>query len=386
MPYDKSTLNTNTDHIPEPVRDDLAFAKQWILDKSSTDIAMIWLFGSYARGDFINDRRVDENGVISEYNSDVDVLVVFHGESSTTKERKLTALLGKLQGRAELSAPFHLIQESAERFNSALQQGEYFYQDIVKEGVVLWDDNFDLASPQELTNPQRRELSIRYFERFFEKASQFHGMFEFNYQRKQRVAAIYNLHQMTEHLFATYLATITLYKPRTHRLFVLRNEVKKLDRHIRKIFPINHEQDNKLFAFLCDAYIDARYKEHYSVDTEVLDRLVGWVESFQHWVHAECLQAIDGFVPDANYSQGFEPSHPLMDFEALKVRPLVEDVLVETEGALVETEGALAETAATLEKERAEFAKQNKQALEREKQAQEREALLLKKLKDAGLE
>ena len=163
MPYDKSTLNTNTDHIPAPVRDDLAFAKQWILDKSSADIAMIWLFGSYARGDFINDRRVDENGVISEYNSDVDVLVVFHGESSSAKERKLTALLGKLQGRAELSAPFHLIHESSDRFNSALQQGEYFYQDIVKEGVVLWDDNFDLASPQELTNPQRRELSIRYF-------------------------------------------------------------------------------------------------------------------------------------------------------------------------------------------------------------------------------
>jgi len=135
----------------------------------------------------------------------------------------------------------------------------------------------------------------------------------------------------------------------------------------------------KLFAFLCDAYIDARYKEHYSVDTEVLDRLVGWVESFQHWVHAECLQAIDGFVPDANYSEGFEPSYPMMDFEALKVRPLVEDVLVETEDTLVETEGALAETAATLEKERAEFAEQNKQA-------QEREALLRKKLKDAGLE
>ncbi len=30
---------------------------------------MTWLFGSYARGDFINDRRMGEDGVVSEYQS-----------------------------------------------------------------------------------------------------------------------------------------------------------------------------------------------------------------------------------------------------------------------------------------------------------------------------
>ena len=368
MSYDKSKLNTNLDHVPEHIQDEIAFSVQWLIDKSPVDIAMIWLFGSYARGDFINDRRVDKNGMISEYHSDVDILVIIHGENTKASQRKLPALLAQLQDRGELSAPFHLIHESAVRFNSALQQGEYFYQDVVKEGVLLFDDNFEIAKPQKLTYPQRRALSIRYFERFFEKASQFHHLFEYNYQRDQRTEAIYNLHQMTEHLFATYLAAMTLYKPRTHRLFDLRIEVKKLDRHIKNIFPSKKEEDRKDFAFLCDAYIDARYKEDYFVKSEVLDKLVGWVEHFQHWVYTECLKTIDDFVLEENYSAGYTLYYPLMDFESLKVRPLVEDVLVETEAALSNAKKALGHTETKLAKSLA------------------RESLLLQRLKDAGLE
>jgi predicted nucleotidyltransferase len=64
----------------------------------------IWLFGSYARGDYINDRRVDEYGVVSEYNSDVDILVVLRGKDSFKKSK----MIKKFVGRVEDSPIIHL--------------------------------------------------------------------------------------------------------------------------------------------------------------------------------------------------------------------------------------------------------------------------------------
>ena len=40
------------------------------------------------------------------------------------------------------------------------------------------------------------------------------------------------------------------------------------------------------------------------------------------------MKAIDEFVPEENYSNGYELYYPLMDFEDLKVRPLVEGLLI----------------------------------------------------------
>ena len=343
---------------------------------------MILLYGSYARGDYIDECHVLEDGMTSEYRSDVDVLVVIHGKNTNATGRQMPGVLLKLQDQEVLSAPLHCIYESAVRFNSALGRGEYFYQDVITEGMVLYDDNFELTAPQIITPAIRRELSSEYFERFFGKASQFHRIFEYAYQRKLLPEAIYNLHQMTENLFAAYLATITLYKPRTHKLYQLRFAVKKLDRHIRQIFPTTEVQDGKDFGFFSAAYVDSRYKANYVVDPEVMDKLTGWVEAFQHWVYKECLKAIDEFVPEENFSNGYKLHFPLMDFEDLKVRPLVEDLLIKEK---IEKDQALREK--ELERLAKEQALEEKdQALEREAKALKENEALRRKLKEAGLD
>ena len=336
MTVDKSTLKTALDHVPEPIQEDLAYTVEWLKENCPFDVAMIWLYGSYARGDYIDEWHVLDDGMISEYRSDVDVLVVIHGEVTDAISDKMPCVLMTLQDQEELSAPLHCIYESAARFNNALSRGEYFYQDVITEGMLLYDDNFELAAPQIITPALRRELSSEYFERFFAKASQFHRMFDCSYLHNFLSEAMHNLHQMTELLFASYLATFTLYKPRTHELHELRSEVKKLDCHIEQIFPSIEEQDTKDFDFLCAAYVDSRYIANYVVQPEVLDRLAAKVQIFQHWVHKECLKAIDEFVPEENYSNGYELYYPLMDFEDFKVKPLIEDLLKESERKLEE--------------------------------------------------
>ena len=81
--------------------------------------------------------------------------------------------------------------------------------------------------------------------------------------------------------------------------------MKKLDRHIKPIFPATETQYSKDFGFLCAA------KANYVVLPEVMDKLTGWVEAFQHWVYKECLKAIDEF-------ERLEKEKALKENEALR--------------------------------------------------------------------
>ncbi|MBL4795075.1 MAG: hypothetical protein JKY24_06160 [Pseudomonadales bacterium] len=180
-------------------------------------------------------------------------------------------------------------------------------------------------------------------------------------------------------------------------------EVKKLDRHIRQIFPTTEVQDGKDFGFFSAAYVDSRYKANYVVEPEVMDKLTGWVEAFQHWVYKECLKAIDEFVPEENFSNGYKLHFPLMDFEDLKVRPLVEDLLIEekiekdqalrekelerqAKDRALEREGqALKEKDQALKEKEQAHEEKEFERLEKEKALKEIEALR-RKLKEAGLD
>ncbi len=61
-------------HLPKPKRDELKRVKEIILDECPT-VLMIILFGSHARGDWVEDRHFEGN-VLHEYMSDFDILVI----------------------------------------------------------------------------------------------------------------------------------------------------------------------------------------------------------------------------------------------------------------------------------------------------------------------
>ncbi|MEE8059076.1 MAG: HEPN domain-containing protein [Pseudomonadales bacterium] len=357
MSLDKSTLNTSLEHVPPLIQAEIETAVEIVHQVGKKDVAMIWLFGSYSRGDFINDRRVDDNGLVSEYNSDVDILVILRGKDSKKKHKLLHKLVHDVQEHPALTAPFHVIYETLERFNQSLSGSEYFYLDVIKEGVVLFDDEVTLAQPQPLSAEQRRKMSIRYFERFYRKAIESQQSFQLHYPRDMSAFAIFNLHQMAERLFYAYLLVLTHYKPRTHKLVELRGQTKKLNQEIKKIFPLETKQQKQRFGFFCDAYVDSRYQPDYTVEIEVLDTIAGWVEDLQRWVFAESLKAIDGFVPKHNYSHQCSLQHPFLDLAKIKSTPLAEDVLVQKEQALKKAEA------------------REKEAIKREEEGLAREAL-----------
>lgn len=380
MAFDKSKLNHSLDHVPAAIQGQIQAALKLIEAEFADQMAMVWLFGSYARGDFINDKRVNEEGMLTEYQSDIDILLILKAPLEKGRTNQNDRILKKLSNQVKTfavtlheafsgssSPSFHLIHETLERFNDALNHSEYFYLDVVNEGVVLLDRDTDMAQPQQMSAEKRREYGIRYFETLFEQITEFQQSFEFHYQRQHKGLAMFTLHQLCEHLFKVYLLVKTHYKPRTHRLWDLRKTVRTLDSEIVNLFPYENEVDKKQFAFLCDAYVDSRYKTEYKVDPLVLDTLADKAQAFQHWVYQQCLITIDEFVKDQPYAKGYQLQHPLLDMNALRETPLPEDVIEEQRVKLDKAQANEARALDQLEAER----------LEKEK--------LLKRLKDAGL-
>ncbi len=68
-------MKLSLEHLPELKREELMDVVQIILS-SSKKAEIILLFGSHARGDWVEDRYVGEDGIVYEYRSDFDILVV----------------------------------------------------------------------------------------------------------------------------------------------------------------------------------------------------------------------------------------------------------------------------------------------------------------------
>jgi HEPN domain-containing protein len=240
--------------------------------------------------------------------------------------------------------------------------------DTTKTTSYYLYDGLEIPNPQIIEPKQRRELSILYFEKFFDKASAFQTNFEFNYQNNRLQLAICNLHQTCGYLFATYLTVHIQYRSRTHDLYKLRSEVKKFDRHIEMIFPTKLDADKKDYGFFSSAYVDARYLLEYHVDQDRLDKLTQWTANFQNWVYGQSIYLINAILPEQPYTNDYTLKYRLLDLDTLKNQPL-------PEAALAVSEQELEREKTLKEKERSE-----KEA------ALKREAELRQRLKDAGLE
>ena len=179
-----SHLKTNIDHLPPEKQAELQAIVQSISRRLPAE--MIILFGSYARGNWVED-RYQENGTTFEYISDYDVLVVLdtekqaiHKESEKRWEKRVRRDVGK---ETPLSAIFHGI----DYLNSQIEEGNYFFVDVIKEGIMLFDSgNFKLSVPKLLNVRERKQKAQLYFENWFESAKMFYKDFLYNYNECEK--------------------------------------------------------------------------------------------------------------------------------------------------------------------------------------------------------
>jgi predicted nucleotidyltransferase/HEPN domain-containing protein len=286
-------MKTSIEHLPEEKQADVHEIVEAVKHRFPAE--MIILFGSFARGDWVDDRYTD-NGTIYEYKSDYDILVVVNSEVLAIKKESKKRWQHKLRRDTGLNTPLNVIFHGIDYLNFEIEDGSYFFVDVLKEGIMLYDSgNFQLSAPKPLSPGQRKKKAQRYFDKWFKNATNFYSQYEHAFSSEMFEVAAFELHQTAERFFACLILVYTDYKPKIHDLEKLNKQVCNLDNRFKAIFPRTNDEEERLFQLLKKAYIDSRYKLDYKITKEELEYLSQRVEKLRDLTKMACKEKIESF-------------------------------------------------------------------------------------------
>jgi len=253
----------------------------------------IILFGSYAKGKQVEHKYQVKDGTTFEYISDYDILIVLKEIPEKLFNLEST-IINKTQ---KYNAPVNLEIHEIDYINEGLKIGEYFFVDIVKEGIVLYDTgSIEFAVPHVLTPFERKDKALRYFNKWFPQIEELIEGCKFYFHRNSLNIGVFELHQATESLYYIVLLVFTDYKPKLHNLWKLRKKTKPYSEELFATFGTEtNEYDNHLFDLLKRGYIDARYREDYAITKNELKDLINKVTLMVPIVERICKEQINSF-------------------------------------------------------------------------------------------
>ena len=256
---------------------------------------MIILFGSYARGDAVEDVTTDGNTTY-EYSSDFDILVIVKDEPTANKNGFWYDIENKA-GKLPVQTPLTLIVHDIDFVNRKLEKGQYFFTDIKAEGIILYDSkNCQLADAKQLSPKERLGQAKADFKKYFESAEVFFKHCEYALKDKNYKHAAFMLHQAAEAFYATVLLVYTNYKPKTHKLDKLSKMASRYDSAFLRIFPLDTDEEKRRFDLLKQAYVGARYDKGYKITADELKYLAHCVEILRDQTETSCQERMKTFA------------------------------------------------------------------------------------------
>jgi uncharacterized protein len=224
--------------------------------------------------------------------------------------------------------------------NQELRRGQFFFVEIVSQGVVLFDANrFTLARPKGATPEERQAVAREYFDHWFNSAGGFFANYEFSCGRGDNSIAAFLLHQATERYFAAMLLVFTGTKPTTHKLDELSALVAPLHPLLAEPFSLATEEDRHRFNLVRRAYIEARYKKNHRITADELAALGARVKDLAGRVERACGEAIAAMAGPAGGEVGGAVGAP-SEGGARGIGGAVDEVGGEAARGETETEGA----------------------------------------------
>ena len=298
-------MRTDLDHLPPRKQRDLErvvrilFEEfEQIIGRATQDwkkrgrILKLILYGSHARGDWVEDRA-------SGYSSDYDILVVVNDARLTDPidywSNANDRLLDEELITKRIGAPVNFIVHDLADVNDQLSCGRPFFADIIRDGVALYEaGGFPLARPRKLPPEEARAEAQRYFDEWLPSADRFLASTNFFIQREGYKEAAFVLHQATERLYHCLLLVLTLYSPKLHNIGRLRSLAEDRESRLIEAWPRATRKDRARFEKLRDAYVKARYSPHYTISGEELAWLSEHVAVLQALVKRACEERLAG--------------------------------------------------------------------------------------------
>ncbi|MFY9589199.1 HEPN domain-containing protein [Rickettsia endosymbiont of Halotydeus destructor] len=268
-----------------------------ILDIAQDKIAMIILYGSFARGDWVRDLP---NG----YHSDTDILIIlkkgkYKGHTALRLEDNIYKRLEKMgvinpQQIIPYDSEISIIIESIDEVNRQLEKGRYFYTDIKKEGILLYDNSeFTLSEAKDLPWSEVKEIAEEDYEEWFKSGCGFLIDCKYPLERGELNKSAFYLHQATESFYSSILLVFSRYKPKLHDIKKLGGRAANYNSELWEVFPKATPEQKECFKLLRDAYVKARYDKNYRISKEQLLYLIERVEKLKNITERICLERIN---------------------------------------------------------------------------------------------
>jgi len=298
-------MQTRFDHLPPAKQRELERVVQILFEefgdataiatsawKKQARILKVILYGSYARGGW-----VDEPHTAKGYQSDFDLLVIVNHEKLTDRIEFWSSAEDRLNRELAITrtlrTPVNFIVHTLAEVNAGLSQGRYFFIDIARDGIALYQsDDTDLPEPQPKTPAQALAMAREYFEEWLPSAGEFFDNYAFNLSQKRLSNAAFQLHQACERYYHCVLLVCTFYTPHVHNLGFLRTQAERIDPRLIEVWPRETKADRARFEKLKEAYVKARYSKHYRISEAELGWLGQRVEALGRVVQVICDEHI----------------------------------------------------------------------------------------------
>lgn len=300
-------MKTSLEHLPDGKRRELAevlevlfrefeeATKAKAAARRQGRILKVVLFGSYARGDWVDDP-------VGGYKSDYDLLIVVNDDpfaDVTDYWMDAEAHLEQAFDIAHtLTAPAQFVVHSLADVNRQLTKGRPFFTDIVKDGIVLFETpDHPFARPAKLSPDEAYAEASDNFKEWSAKATSGLKIARFALQEDEKKDAAFLLHQTAERLYHCVLLTETLYSTKTHNLNFLRGQAERVAPELIPAWPRANRFEKRCWELLRRAYVEARFSDHYEISTEQLAWLVERVTDLQRRVRESCEAYLATIAP-----------------------------------------------------------------------------------------
>jgi len=285
-------MKTSISHIPKNKQEELLNIIE-IIKKSSKGIIpieKIILFWSYARWDFVERDLVRDGNNTLEYKSDFDILVITRKPSQELNTRLSSEISSEVNKNEYINTYVSIIIEDIYHVNARLEENRYFYLDIKREGILLYDSwKCKLKSARELTKKEQLNIKKEDYDMWYFSAEEFYIDYGNAFKRWSYKIAVFYLHQTTERYITAFLLVKTWYKPKSHDLKVLYTKIIEENKDFDNWF-ISEEEN--YFELLRKAYVDSRYSKAYKISKEELVFLEDKINILKSLVSKLCKEEL----------------------------------------------------------------------------------------------
>lgn len=291
-------VSSSIEHFPKQTQEELNTLLK-LVKHYVPRCQMIVLYGSYARGGYVLWDEKVEFGIRTSYQSDYDILVIISKSNIKFTEdnlrNKVVPKYHKAFAHRRHASP-QFIVEYVNTLNNELERSQYFFTEIIKEGIKIYDNKiFKLAKPRELLFREIKEFATKEFGRVYPNGCNLLQNCYFSFEREMYTECAFITHQVCERFYNAIGLVFTNYRPKNHKLDELGAMVKGYSRDLASVFPQNNDFEKRCFDLLCRAYIEARYNKDFAVTKEELIYLLERVEILKEITLRICTNKIASY-------------------------------------------------------------------------------------------